>query len=414
MIYLDNNATTQPADEVVSAIEDSLRNNWANPSSLYPDGLRARGSVDRAREQIAALVGCSAREIILTSGGTESCNLALGGSLSDPLDSTLGSALVSKGRRCVIVTTRFEHSAVRESAAYFADRGGEVVWLEGGPDGVIDPATLEQILKTRAHEIAIVSVMWANNETGVLQPIAKLGSICRQYGVRFHSDATQWVGRMPTDLSSIEVDLLTFSAHKFHGPKGVGALYCRRGVVIRPAIIGGPQERDRRGGTENVSGIVGMGVAAEMATRWLSSGSDLSANVSSATGTVSIGAWSKGETLRNQFEELVCAGSPIAIVQARGSSRVWNTSNIAFPHLEAEAILINLAKRGVAASAGAACSSGSLDPSPVLLAMGVAPAVAHGAIRFSLSRNTTEAEMIEGARAVNESVRLLSQSMPSA
>jgi cysteine desulfurase len=290
VIYLDNNATTRPAEEVVGAIEKSLRENWWNPSSLYTGGARAREAVELAREQIAQLVGCSPREIILTSGGTESCNLALAGSLG-------GFLAADQSKRKVIVTTRFEHSAVRECAQELSNRfvneGAEVVWLEGGRDGVIDPKTLEHLLQKRANEIAIVSVMWVNNETGVLQPIAQLGSMCRQYGVRFHTDATQWVGRMPTDLSSIEVDLLTLSAHKFQGPKGVGALYCRRGTMLRSAIIGGPQERDRRGGTENVSGIIGMGVAAELALRWLNQSSN---------------PWTHFEALRNQFEALVCAG----------------------------------------------------------------------------------------------------------
>ncbi len=396
MIYLDNNATTQPAEEVVVAIEKSLRENWGNPSSLYIGGARAREAVELARQQIAQLVGCSPREIILTSGGTESCNLALAGSLS-------GFLAADAGLRKVIVTTRFEHSAVRECVQElvnrFANEGAEVVWIEGGRDGVIDPKTLEHLLQKRAREIAIVSVMWVNNETGVLQPIAQLGSMCRQYGVRFHTDATQWVGRMPTDLSSIEVDLLTLSAHKFQGPKGVGALYCRRGTMLRSAMIGGPQERDRRGGTENVSGIIGMGVAAELALRWLNEEPI---------------PWLHFESMRNRFEELVCAGVPNAIVLANQNLRVWNTSNIAFTNLEAEAVLVNLAKHGVAASAGAACSSGSLDPSPVLLAMGIAPEIAHGAVRFSLSRHTTESQITEGAQAVIESVRNLSRSMPTA
>jgi len=396
VIYLDNNATTRPAEEVVLAIQESLRENWGNPSSLYIGGARAREAVELARQQIAQLVGCSPREIILTSGGTESCNLALAGSLS-------GFLAADAGLRKVIVTTRFEHSAVRECVQElvnrFANEGAEVVWIEGGRDGVIDPKTLEHLLQKRAREIAIVSVMWVNNETGVLQPIAQLGSMCRQYGVRFHTDATQWVGRMPTDLSSIEVDLLTLSAHKFQGPKGVGALYCRRGTMLRSAMIGGPQERDRRGGTENVSGIIGMGVAAELALRWLNEEPI---------------PWLHFESMRNRFEELVCAGVPNAIVLANQNLRVWNTSNIAFTNLEAEAVLVNLAKHGVAASAGAACSSGSLDPSPVLLAMGIAPEIAHGAVRFSLSRHTTESQITEGAQAVIESVRNLSRSMPTA
>lgn len=385
MIYLDNNATTEPASEVISAVEKTLRENWGNPSSTHQQGMLARQSVEQARESIARLLGCGTREVILTSCGTESCNLALTGSLGG-----------ADGRK-VIVTTRYEHSAIRECANTLAAQGSDVVWIDGGKDGLIDPQKLEQLLSTRAREIAIVSIMWANNETGLVQPIAQLGSMCRRHGVRFHTDATQWVGRMPTNVADLEIDLLSCSAHKFHGPKGVAALYCRRGITLRPLIIGGPQERDRRGGTENVAGIVGMGVAADLAHSWLTSPSAHGLRLAA---------------LRDKFEQLVCASIASAVVQARDQPRLWNTSNIAFVHLEAEAVLVNLARQGLAASAGAACSSGSLDPSPVLLAMGIPPEIAHGAVRFSLSRSTTEAEIVDAARIVIESVRALARSMP--
>lgn len=347
--------------------------------------MLARQSVEQARESIARLLGCGTREVILTSCGTESCNLALTGSLGG-----------ADGRK-VIVTTRYEHSAIRECANTLAAQGSDVVWIDGGKDGLIDPQKLEQLLSTRAREIAIVSIMWANNETGLVQPIAQLGSMCRRHGVRFHTDATQWVGRMPTNVADLEIDLLSCSAHKFHGPKGVAVLYCRRGITLRPLIIGGPQERDRRGGTENVAGIVGMGVAADLAHSWLTSPSAHGLRLAA---------------LRDKFEQLVCASIASAVVQARDQPRLWNTSNIAFVHLEAEAVLVNLARQGLAASAGAACSSGSLDPSPVLLAMGIPPEIAHGAVRFSLSRSTTEAEIVDAARIVIESVRALARSMP--
>lgn len=385
MIYLDNNATTEPASEVISAVEKTLRENWGNPSSTHQQGMLARQCIEQARESIARLLGCGTREVILTSCGTESCNLALAGSLGG-----------ADGRK-VIVTTRYEHSAVREYANALAAQGNGVVWIDGGKDGLIDPQQLEQLLSARAREIAIVSIMWANNETGLVQPIAQLASICRRHGVRFHTDATQWVGRMPTNVADLEIDLLSCSAHKFHGPKGIAALFCRRGITLRPLIIGGPQERDRRGGTENVAAIVGMGVAADLAHSWLTSPSAHGLRLAA---------------LRDKFEQLVCASIASAVVQARDQPRLWNTSNIAFVHLEAEAVLVNLARHGLAASAGAACSSGSLDPSPVLLAMGIPPEIAHGAVRFSLSRNTTEAEIVDAARIVIESVRALARSMP--
>ncbi len=384
MIYLDNNATTQPSEAVVTAMQQALTECWANPSSVHQAGLHARHFVDHAREQVARLVGCSAREIIFTSGGTESCNLALAGSIGE------------LGRRA-IATTRFEHSAIRECAEALASRGTEVVWIEGGVDGVIDPTSLERLLKSRASEISVVSIMWANNETGVVQPIEQLSSICRQYQVRFHTDATQWVGRMPTNMSDSEIDLMTFSAHKLHGPKGSGALFCRRGVTLCPMIVGGAQERDRRGGTENVAGIVGFGVAADQAREWHDSSRQ---------------CCKRCEALRDHFEGLVCAGLPTAIVLGHTAPRIWSTSCIAFPNLQAEAVVIELSSRGLAASAGAACSSGSLDPSPVLLAMGIAPEIAHGAVRFSISRNTTESEITDGASVVIEAVQKLSRSMP--
>ena len=390
LIYLDNNATTQPAEAVVDAVGRVLRENWGNPSSVHDQGRRARHAVEESRETVAALIGCSPREVIFTSGGTESCNAALESSLDIAAHGTSG--------RRVIVTTRFEHSAVREKAQALALGGAEVVWLEGGSGGIIDPATLNRLLQQRANEIAVVSIMWANNETGVIQPIRELASMCRRNGVRFHTDATQWVGRMPTDLSSIDIDLLSLSAHKFHGPKGIGVLFVRRGSIVRPLIVGGPQERDRRGGTENVAGIVGCGVAAQLAHEWLSG---------AARET------ERAATLRTHFESTVCAALPDAVVIGRTAPRIWTTSNIAFRSLQAEAILVALNAAGVAASAGAACSSGSLDPSPVLLAMGVTADLAHGAVRFSFARTTTEDHVTQGARIVVECVGRCAASMPS-
>ena len=383
MIYLDNNATTEPLPVVVDAVAQVLRENWGNPSSVHESGVRARHALEHAREQVARLVGCSARELILTSGGTESCNLALAGSLH-------------AGDRQIIVTSHVEHSAVRECAASLQKFGAEVIWLPAGSDGLIDPQSLTDLLKARGSQVALVSIMWANNETGVVQPIEELSSICRRAEVRFHTDATQWVWRMPTNLQQIPVDLLTFSAHKMHGPKGTGALYCRRGLGLRPSIVGGPQERDRRGGTENVAGLVGFGIAAECAAEWLAA-SDTEVP--------------RLESLRNRFESLICAGVPRAVVLGRDAGRIWSTSNISFPALGAEAVVVELSRRGVAASAGAACSSGSLEPSPVLLAMGFPPAIAHGAVRFSISRFSTESEMVEGAKHVIEAVEKLARSM---
>lgn len=385
-IYLDSNATTRPASEVVDAVARAMRENWANPSSVHRAGGEAKRSVELARESIARLVGCQERELVFTSGGTEGANLAIRGSLEH--------AAANEPKRRVLVTTKFEHSAVRELAQQLEKRGTEVVWLPGAASmqGTPDLDALEALLASRPDEIALVSLMWANNETGAITDIARAGSICRAAGVRFHTDATQWIGRMPTDLAALQLDLASFAAHKFHGPKGVGALYVRRTVRITPQTFGGPQERERRGGTENAPAIVGMGVAAELARSWLAGD----------------GA-SSSAALRDRFEDEVARATG-GTIHARQVARLWNTTNIGFPRLEAEAILLLLSERGVFASAGAACSSGSLDPSPVLLAMGIPAEVAHGSIRFSLSRETTEAELREAAARVAAAVERLRSS----
>ena len=388
-IYLDSNATTEPAPEVVEAVARAMRDTWANPSSVHRAGGEAKRVVELAREAVARLIGCQERELVFTSGGTEGANLAIRGSLEH-----FGAA--EPGRR-VLVTTKFEHSAVRELAQKLEKRGTEVVWLPGaaGASGVADLDRLESLLAARGDEIALVSLMWANNETGSITDIARAGAICRDAGVRFHTDATQWVGKMPTDLAALQIDLASFAAHKFHGPKGVGGIYVRRNVRIAPQTYGGPQERERRGGTENVPAIAGMGVAADLARVWLSGD----------------GA-ARGAALRDRFEQTVVSATE-GLVHAGNAPRLWNTTNIGFPRLEAEAILLLLSERGLFASAGAACSSGSLDPSPVLLAMGVEPEVAHGSIRFSLSRDTTESDCTEAAQRVIAAIHRLRSSTSS-
>ncbi|MFM1867852.1 MAG: hypothetical protein RL591_1260 [Planctomycetota bacterium] len=389
-LYLDSNATTRPAHEVVEAVARVMRETWANPSSVHRSGGEAKRAVELARESVARLVGCQDREIVFTSGGTEGANLAMRG--------TLEHFAVTQPERRVLVTTAFEHSTVREFAQRYEKRGGEVVWLAAnqGQAGTPDLAALEELLRRRAHEIALVSLMWANNETGAITDIASFGALCREYGVRFHTDATQWIGKMPTDFAALQVDLASFAAHKFHGPKGVGALFVRRTIRCEPQSIGGPQERERRGGTENVPAIAGMGVAADLAHAWLS------------TDGARIGS-----ELRDRFEQAVCDATG-AVVHSASSPRLWNTTNLGFARLEAEAILLLLSERGVDASAGAACSSGSLDPSPVLLAMGVAPEIAHGSIRFSLSRETSESEIAEASQRVIAAIDRLRRSTSAA
>ena len=383
-IQLDHNATTRPAPEVVAAMRDTLEQCWGNPSSVHRSGIEARRRVELARASVARLLGCRDREVVFTSGGTESANLAILGSLEHFAAST----------RRVLVTSRLEHSAVRECAERCAARGVEVCWIPHRSDGAIDLEALRTLVASRASEIALVSLMGANNETGVIAPVAEIGSVCRAHGVRFHCDAVQWAGRLPIDFAATPIDLLTLSGHKFHGPKGVGGLVVRTGVRIAAQLAGGPQERERRGGTENVPGIVGLGVAAEVAT----------ARVADRT-------WERLAPLRDRFEQAVLARCEGAVVNGAAAPRVPNTTNIGFPRLEAEAILVVLSERGVYASAGAACSSGSLDPSPVLLAMGVPSAIAHGSVRFSLAPETTEDGIDRAIEEVAGAVARLSRSM---
>jgi len=376
VIYLDANATTEPLPEVVEAVAQVMRDAWANASSVHRPGQAARHAVELARAEVASLLGCGEREVVFTSGGTESADLAIRG------------AMAASGRK-LLVTSRLEHSAVRELATRLHERGqAEVVWLPHDDQGRVRPEGLEAVLAARAEQVAVVSVMAANNETGVLQPVAELAARCRAVGVPFHTDATQWVGKLPLDFAGWGVDLLSCSAHKLHGPKGVGALVVRRGVPLVATLAGGPQERERRAGTENVAGIVGFGVAAAAARDWLGKGGG-------------------SPECRDLLERLVRSALPEVTVNAASAPRLWNTTSLAFANLEAEAILLALSERGVAASAGAACSSGSLEPSPVLLAMGIPAAQAHGSVRFSTDRRTTAQDIHQAADRIVQAARVV-------
>jgi len=405
-IYLDNNATTQPAPEVVDAMNEVLREYWANPSSVHRFGQAVRQRVELARSSVARLINCRERDLIFTSGGTESNNLALRGTL-------LGADVANNSVPRVLITTPIEHSAVREPADDLTRAGVKVVRLGVDRDGWIDPASLAAALHEHAvpGSLTLVSIHWANNETGVIEPIDEMMRVVAAFRmehadrhVLFHTDATQAVGKLPVDVAAVPVDLLTMSAHKWHGPKGVGALYVRRGVRLTPQLRGGPQERERRGGTENTTAIIGMGVAAELARAFLEDEA----------------AIARLRQLRDRFEEAIVAAIPDAVVHSASDvnrarphgGRLWNTSNIGFPRLEAEAILLGLSERGVCASAGAACSSGSLEPSPVLLAMGIDETIAHGSVRFSLSRYTTEEEIAAAITIVPEVVNRIARTLP--
>lgn len=388
-IYLDHNATTRPAREVVEAVASAMTDRWANPSSVHRAGQDARHAIELARASVAALIGAKAKSITFTSGGTEAIDLAIRGTLPP-------AATPSR-----VVSTTIEHTAVRDLLARLSEQGAITLdHLKIDHAGIV---TAESIDRAITPGTRLVTVQWANNETGAVQPVAAIAARCRAVGATFHCDATQWVGKMPVDIgeagsrsASPPCDLLTCSAHKWHGPKGVGILWLRAGQRLAPRIIG-TQEKGRRGGTEHTEGIIGAGVAATLAQQWLAD--------PAARGALA--------ALRDRFEQRVLADNPGAVVNgpADPSLRLWNTTNIAFPRLEAEALLMAFSERGLCASAGAACSSGSLDPSPVLLAMGIPPALAHGSIRFSLSRDTTQEDVDEAAAIVAACVARVGSSM---
>ncbi|MCH2162289.1 MAG: cysteine desulfurase [Phycisphaerales bacterium] len=390
MIYLDSNATTQPHPRVVEAMTGCLTDGWANPSSTHRPGGAARRSVDNARGAVASLIGCRPRDLVFASGGTESANLAIRGSLA-----------AQPGKRH-LATSRLEHAVMRDTPAELAASGVHTHWLEHTADGLVDLDRLESLLEAEADNLALVSVMWVNNETGIEQPINTIGAMCREHGVRFHTDAVQAVGRIPVDVASLNVDLLGFSGHKFHGPKGVGGLYVAPGVSLPAQQTGGGQEGGRRGGTENVPGLVGIGVAAEEAAAWLG-------GAPSETGP----SFVEASKLQSRFESTLAQRVPSMVINGGDAPRAWTTSNVGFPGLETEGLLMVLSERGVCASGGSACASGSLEPSPILLAMGVPDAVAHGSLRFSFSRFTEVDELDAGLEVLVEVVEQLGRTVAS-
>jgi len=377
MIYLDHNATAPTDPSVAEAMREALASAWGNPSRPHRAGQAARRTLERARADIADLLGATAGagDLVFGSGGTEADNLALRGRL-DP----------AEGRR-VIITPRTEHAAVRETAAGLHAAGlAEVRWLDTDADGRVTPASLEAVLgdiPSPDRTVAVVSISWANNETGVIQPVDELGACCRRHRVALHVDAVQWVGRAPVRFDERPIDLLSFSAHKFGGPKGIGGLAVRRGVRLHADLTGGPQEAGRRGGTENVPGIAGAAAAATAAGRRVRA---LDPGVLAAR--------------RDDFEARILAAVPEGRVHGASAPRLWNTSSIGVKGIEAETALLMLSERGVCAAAGAACSSGAIDPSPVLLAMGVPEPVAAGTIRFSFGSQTPAAELEAAATLV--------------
>ena len=382
MIYLDNNATTQIAPEVLHAMMPYLEKAYGNPSSVHQAGQEARHAVEEARYQVAEFIGCRPAEILFTSGGTEADNAALMG------------VLPGRAGKKTIITSGVEHSAVREPLSYLAKQGYRIIEIGVDTSGRLDMPAFRAALAD--PDVALLSLIWANNETGVVFDIDAVAALAREHRVIFHVDAVQAAGKIPLQFSSRGVDLLSISAHKFHGPKGVGVLAVRRGVAFYPFIRGGPQERDRRGGTENVAGIVGLGAAAARAAGRLADGGNIQRIAS----------------LRDKLEAGILRSVPESFVNGDPMSRTCNTTNIGFSSLEAEAILILLNQHEICASAGAACSSGSLEPSHVLKAMGIAEKIAHGSVRFSLSEFTTEAEIDQTLHVIPQLIARLRQVLP--
>ena len=360
-VYLDNNATTCVAPEAVEAMMPFFGGQYGNASSMHTFGGQNKRHIEHAREQVAALLRCDPAEIVFTSCGTESDNAAIRGAVD---------ALAV--RKHHIITTRVEHLAVLSVCQYLGKHGYRVTELPVDGQGMLDLDMLEDHI---TDDTAIVSIMWANNETGVLFPIQEVAEICRRRGVACHTDAVQVAGKLPIDLAKTPVDLLSISGHKLHAPKGIGALYIRKGTRISPFLIGGHQENNRRAGTENVPYIVGFGKAAELAAEHMGEGLP------------------RVRELRDRLEEGILASCPDCFVNGKDSPRLPNTSNIAFEFIEGESILLMLDQVGICASSGSACTSGSLDPSHVMRAMGVPFTAAHGSTRFSLSRYTTADEI---------------------
>lgn len=360
LCYLDNNATTQVAPEVVDAMLPFLRDMWGNPSSAYGFGSQVADHVRTAREQLAAMINSEPSEIIFTSCGTESNNSAF-----------MSALAVQPGKRHVI-TTKVEHSANMSFGRLLEKRGYEVTYLPVESDGSIDICVLQEAIRP---DTALVSIMWANNETGVLTTLEEAAAICRMHGVMFHTDAVQVPGKVAIDVKNLGIDMMSLSAHKLHAPKGVGLLYVKSGTKYESFVTGGGQERGRRGGTENVASIVGFGRAAQLAVDTLDEEN------------------TRVRALRDRLEQTILKTIPNTSRNGNAEQRLPNTSNIAFAGIEAEALLLLLNKKNICASSGSACTTGSLKPSHVLTSMGLREDLAQGSIRFSLGIYNTEEDI---------------------
>jgi cysteine desulfurase len=371
-VYLDNNATTPVLPEVFEAMRPFFGERFGNASSIHHHGQETRAAVEDARESVADLLGCSAAEIVFTSGGTESDNLAIAG-------------WVAAGDH--VITSSIEHHAVLHACKHLDKIGCEVTILPVDGRGLIDPADVRRALRPNTK---LISLMMANNETGVLQPVEEIGKIASEANVLFHTDAVQAAAKVPIRVRQIGCDALSISGHKIHAPQGVGALYVKKGTRIQPLFHGGRHERSRRAGTENVPGIVGLGKAAEIAKQGLDR-CDVQ----------------KMAAMRDRLEQGILAQVDEAGVNGEGATRVPNTTNLHFDHIDGEAVVIALDLKGLAVSTGAACSSGAIEPSHVLIAMGLRAEQARASIRFSLGKQTTDADIDFALELVPETIARL-------
>ncbi|MBM6947656.1 cysteine desulfurase NifS [Mordavella massiliensis] len=380
LIYLDNAATTRTAPEVVEAMLPYFSESYGNPSSVYSFAAKNKDAVTGTRETIAKILGADTSEIYFTAGGTESDNWAL---------KAAAEAYASKGKH--IITTKIEHHAILHTGAYLEKRGYEVTYLDVDENGVVSPAAVEAAIRP---DTILISVMFANNEIGTIEPIREIGQIARAHGVLFHTDAVQAFGQIPIRVDDCCIDMLSASGHKLNGPKGIGFLYIRKGVKIRSFIHGGAQERKRRAGTENVPGIIGLGAAAQRAARSMEERT------------------AKERELRDHLIGRVLAEIPYSRLNGHPTDRLPNNANFSFRFIEGESLLIMLDMKGICASSGSACTSGSLDPSHVLLAIGLPHEIAHGSLRLTLGEETTREDIDYVVDALKEIVARLRDMSP--
>jgi cysteine desulfurase len=379
-IYLDHNATTPVHPEVLEVMLPYLKEKFGNPSSIHGFGREAKVALEEAREKVAGLLGASSNEIFFTSGGTESDNLAV-----------KGTAFANRKKGFHIITSKIEHHAILESCKFLEKEGFEVTYLPVNSQGLVDPDDLK---KTIRDETTLVSIMYANNEVGTIQPIEELSKISNEKGIHFHTDAVQALGKIPVNLQKSNVDMLSISSHKIYGPKGVGAIFIRKGVRITPWSHGGHHERSRRAGTENIPGIVGFAKALELVVKELE------------------GQNKHLRSLTEAFYKKLVDTIPDVILNGDLERRIPNTLNLSFKGVEGESIILSLDLKGVAVASGSACTSGTLEPSHVLSAMGIDPAIAQGAIRFSFGRDNTMEDVEYVASLLPEIVERLRSMSP--